>query len=163
MSQLTTDPGAFLQWLKESIPLAAAMQIEALQFDGQQLEMRVPLAANVNDKGTGFGGSIAALATLAGWSLTTLYLRRQGAGLRGGDRGKPAALSDARTGRFCGPGGPAGGWRTGTFSGAHGGPRSGAGRCRCSLWCSVTMSRPSPCRDTTWPGGADFPLLLLTL
>lgn len=78
MSQLTTDPGAFLQWLKESIPLAAAMQIEALQFDGQQLEMRAPLAANVNDKGTGFGGSIAALATLAGWSLTTLYLRRQG-------------------------------------------------------------------------------------
>nr|WP_052063369.1 YiiD C-terminal domain-containing protein [Nitrincola sp. A-D6] len=29
----------------------------------------------MNDKGTGFAGSLTALATLAGWSLTTLYAR----------------------------------------------------------------------------------------
>lgn len=54
------------------------MQIERLDFDGQVLELHVPLAPNVNDKGTGFGGSISALATLAGWCLTTLYLRGRG-------------------------------------------------------------------------------------
>jgi thioesterase domain-containing protein len=78
MAELTTDPVAFLHWLHDSIPLTAAMQIDQLRFDGERLELAAPLAPNINDKGTGFGGSIAALATLAGWCLTTLYLRRQG-------------------------------------------------------------------------------------
>lgn len=73
-----TDPQQFLSWLHRSIPLTSAMQIERLEYDGRELRMYVPLAPNVNDKGTGFGGSISALATLAGWSLTTLYLRGQG-------------------------------------------------------------------------------------
>lgn len=78
MTDLTTDPQQFLNWLHRSIPLSSAMQIERLEYDGQTLEMYAPLAPNVNDKGTGFGGSISALATLAGWSITTLYLREQG-------------------------------------------------------------------------------------
>ncbi|TCK08119.1 YiiD C-terminal domain-containing protein [Marinobacterium mangrovicola] len=77
-ASLTTDPAQFLSWLYRSIPLTSAMQIERLEFDGQVLELHVPLAPNVNDKGTGFGGSISALATLAGWCLTTLYLRGKG-------------------------------------------------------------------------------------
>ncbi len=78
MSQLTTDPAAFLQWIKQQIPLTAAMQLQQLTFDGRQLRITAPLAPNVNDKGTGFGGSLASIATLAGWALTTLYLRHQG-------------------------------------------------------------------------------------
>ena len=78
MTELITAPEPFLRWLRHSIPLAEAMQIDRLEFDGEQLELGAPLAPNINDKGTCFGGSIAALATLAGWCLTTLYLRRQG-------------------------------------------------------------------------------------
>ncbi|GGB80443.1 hypothetical protein GCM10011352_02690 [Marinobacterium zhoushanense] len=78
MENMTTDPQQFLAWLYDSIPLTSAMQIERLEYDGEVLELHVPLAPNVNDKGTGFGGSIAALATLAGWCLTTLYLREKG-------------------------------------------------------------------------------------
>lgn len=77
MTELSTAPDLFLRWLRQSIPLANAMQIEQLEFDGEQLVLTAPLTPNINDKGTGFGGSIATLATLAGWSLTTLYLRQQ--------------------------------------------------------------------------------------
>ncbi|QEW06145.1 YiiD C-terminal domain-containing protein [Nitrincola iocasae] len=69
---------AFLRELQQSIPLTRAMAISACDYDGQQLQLSAPLAANVNDKGTGFAGSLTALATLAGWSLTTLYARDQG-------------------------------------------------------------------------------------
>jgi thioesterase domain-containing protein len=34
--------------------------------------MDAPLAPNLNDKGTGFAGSLATLATLAGWAVATL-------------------------------------------------------------------------------------------
>lgn len=69
---------AFLHELQQSIPLTRAMAISACEYDGQQLQLSAPLAANVNDKGTGFAGSLTALATLAGWSLTTLYARDLG-------------------------------------------------------------------------------------
>ncbi|WP_160142008.1 YiiD C-terminal domain-containing protein [Nitrincola tapanii] len=68
----------FMQQLFQEIPLVQAMQLQSLQFDGQFLELKVPLAPNLNDKGTAFGGSLAALATLAGWCLTTRYLHKQG-------------------------------------------------------------------------------------
>jgi thioesterase domain-containing protein len=69
---------AFLDELQQSIPLTRAMAISACEYDGQTLQLSAPLAANVNDKGTGFAGSLTALATLAGWSLTTLYARDLG-------------------------------------------------------------------------------------
>jgi thioesterase domain-containing protein len=51
----------------DGIPLARAMQIDAaLEPDGR-VRLIAPLAPNVNDKGTGFGGSIVTLATVAGW------------------------------------------------------------------------------------------------
>lgn len=78
MTDLETDPVQFLSWLHKNIPLTKAMQLERLDYDGESLTLTVPLGPNVNDKGTGFGGSIAALATLAGWCLTTLQLREQG-------------------------------------------------------------------------------------
>lgn len=44
-------------------------------YDGHRLHLRAPLAANVNDKGSAFGGSLASLMTLAAWGLATLKLR----------------------------------------------------------------------------------------
>lgn len=60
--------------LNDNIPLARAMQVSAqVQADGS-VRLVVPLAPNVNDKGTGFGGSVATLATLAGWVETQRQL-----------------------------------------------------------------------------------------
>lgn len=69
---------AFLSWLHREIPLTAAMQIDQLSFDGKRLSLHAPLAANINDKGTGFAGSTSGLATLSGWCIITLWLRQSG-------------------------------------------------------------------------------------
>lgn len=74
----TIQPAEFLAWLRGQIPLLEHLGIERLDWDGRRLEIPTPLAPNVNDKGTGFGGSQAAIATVAGWCLTTLCLRERG-------------------------------------------------------------------------------------
>ncbi|WP_372742417.1 YiiD C-terminal domain-containing protein [Neptunomonas sp.] len=71
-TQSTDD---FLQWLKTQIPLLNHMGLGDLEFDGCKLRLPAALAPNINDKGTGFGGSLATLATISGWCLTTLLLR----------------------------------------------------------------------------------------
>ncbi|QNM95415.1 YiiD C-terminal domain-containing protein [Chitinimonas koreensis] len=64
--------------LHSTIPLARAMQVSAAaEADGRQ-RLQVPLAPNVNDKGTAFGGSLATLATLAGWVETQRRLDEAG-------------------------------------------------------------------------------------
>lgn len=75
---MKTDTVEFLGWLKTQIPLLEHLGISQLTWDGQTLTIPTPLAPNVNDKGTGFGGSQAAIATVAGWCLTTLCLRERG-------------------------------------------------------------------------------------
>ncbi|MGB0223202.1 MULTISPECIES: YiiD C-terminal domain-containing protein [unclassified Marinobacterium] len=69
---------AFLSWLHQAIPLTAAMQIDEIDYTGNQLQLSAPLEPNLNDKGTGFAGSIASIATLSGWCLLTLWLRERG-------------------------------------------------------------------------------------
>ncbi|MFY0677794.1 MAG: thioesterase domain-containing protein [Neptuniibacter sp.] len=68
----------FLSWLKGQIPIITHMGFTPLEWDGSSLKMGARLEPNVNDKGTGFGGSLATVATLCGWSIVTLYLRDQG-------------------------------------------------------------------------------------
>lgn len=75
---MTTDTADFLAWLRPQIPLLEHLGIESLSWDGLSLEVPTPLAPNVNDKGTGFGGSQAAIATVAGWCLATLCLKERG-------------------------------------------------------------------------------------
>jgi thioesterase domain-containing protein len=67
-----------LQELYSAMPPVAAMQVQAASFDGKKLTLRAPLAANVNDKGNAFGGSLVSLMTLAGWGLVNLQLQRRG-------------------------------------------------------------------------------------
>ncbi|WP_374346968.1 YiiD C-terminal domain-containing protein [Chitinimonas sp.] len=59
--------------LHGSIPLTAAMGVGAQVEGDGRVRLKVPLHLNHNDKGTGFGGSVATLATLAGW----VEVRRQ--------------------------------------------------------------------------------------
>jgi len=61
-----------------AMPPVAAMGLEVAQFDGARLHMRAPLALNVNDKGSAFGGSLTSLMTFCGWGLATLQLALAG-------------------------------------------------------------------------------------
>ena len=61
-----------------AMPPVAAMAMRATAFDGERLVLHAPLAANVNDKGCAFGGSLASAMTLAGWGLAVLALRAVG-------------------------------------------------------------------------------------
>lgn len=63
------DCKAFTAFLYEQIPLTAAMQLQTDIFSKEQIQLSVPLAPNKNDKNTGFGGSIACLLTVCGWSM----------------------------------------------------------------------------------------------
>jgi thioesterase domain-containing protein len=64
-----------------AMPPVAAMRLRATAYDGARLRLEAPLAANVNDKGCAFGGSLASAMTLAGWGLLTTRL--DAAGLSG--------------------------------------------------------------------------------
>ncbi len=67
-----------LQAHLQSIPMVRAMQVELAGASDGCLRLRAPLAPNVNDKGSAFGGSLVALMTLAGWGLATWQLARAG-------------------------------------------------------------------------------------
>ncbi|MBW8366515.1 MAG: thioesterase domain-containing protein [Arenimonas sp.] len=60
-----------------AMPPVAAMQVRAVFHGDDVLGLTAPLAANVNDKGCAFGGSMAGIMTLAGWGLLTLKLEAE--------------------------------------------------------------------------------------
>ncbi|MDF7822893.1 YiiD C-terminal domain-containing protein [Pontiellaceae bacterium B12227] len=57
---------------------AKAMQIAVSKHWKNGIELSAPLAANLNDKGTAFAGSISSMLTLAGWALITHQLNEGG-------------------------------------------------------------------------------------
>lgn len=75
---MTLDLDTLAAQVRIAIPLTGHLAFEYLDFDGQRLTLKAPLAPNHNDKNTFFAGSQAALVTLAGWSLTTLLADRAG-------------------------------------------------------------------------------------
>lgn len=62
----------------DRMPITTALGISVASFEPEQLTLVMPLAPNRNHKGTVFAGSLSALATLAGWSVAWLGLRRAG-------------------------------------------------------------------------------------
>jgi thioesterase domain-containing protein len=61
-------------FLHEQIPLTRAMGVRVAEWDGARLVVTAPLEPNHNHLGTAFGGSLAAIATLAGYGLLWLAL-----------------------------------------------------------------------------------------
>lgn len=70
-------------YLHRHIPLSAAMQVSVVSVTPEQVTLRAPLEPNINHRDTVFGGSAAALAILAAWSLIHTRL---------GDAGLPSRL-----------------------------------------------------------------------
>ena len=65
-------------YLHEHIPLSAAMQLAVETLGEAGVTLSAPLEPNINHRHTAFGGSIASLATLAGWSLVHVGLTDAG-------------------------------------------------------------------------------------
>lgn len=65
-------------YLKEHIPLSSGMAITVVEAGPGGVTIEAPLEPNVNHRATAFGGSVAALAILAGWTLVHLRLRAEG-------------------------------------------------------------------------------------
>ena len=65
-------------YLNRHVPLIPAMQVRLERCDETGLALTAPLAPNINDKGTAFGGAMAAIASLVGWALTYITLREHG-------------------------------------------------------------------------------------
>ena len=61
----------------QGMPPVRALQLSIERFDGERLRLSAPLAANVNDKGCAFGGSLASLMTLACWGRVWLGLEAE--------------------------------------------------------------------------------------
>ncbi len=65
--------------LREGIPLTGFMQVAIDHCDADQLRLIAPYEPNRNHKGAAFGGSLAALAVVTGWSVLELACRERGA------------------------------------------------------------------------------------
>ena len=76
---MTTTPSlAALAAHFAGMPPVAAMQPSLDAWDAGMLRLRAPLAANINDKGCAFGGSLSSLMTIAGWGLAFLHVAEAG-------------------------------------------------------------------------------------
>lgn len=64
--------------LHHDIPLTREMGLTVRDWQHGQLQLHLPLQANINHKSTMFGGSLYCGAVLAGWGWLHLQLREEG-------------------------------------------------------------------------------------
>ena len=70
-------------YMRENIPLARAMDVRFDELTPLSAQLSAPLEPNLNHHGTGFGGSLASLALLAGWAARDLLVPVRLAAARG--------------------------------------------------------------------------------
>ena len=63
------------RYLHEHIPLSRAMGVSVREVTNERVLLGAPLAPNINHRETVFGGSAAALAMLACWTLLRVRLQ----------------------------------------------------------------------------------------
>lgn len=68
------DPRELESYLHEKIPLTRAMGVRVERVAADGVVLAAPLGPNHNHMGTAFGGSLAALATLAGYCVLWVAL-----------------------------------------------------------------------------------------
>lgn len=62
---------SLVRYLRKHIPLSQVIDIRAGELNDEWFELHAPIAPNLNDKQTAFGGSLATLCTLSGWCITS--------------------------------------------------------------------------------------------
>lgn len=63
--------------INEEIPLTRALGVTFSDYTGSSIIARAPLESNHNHQGTGFGGSLYAVAVTAAWSLLELWMEER--------------------------------------------------------------------------------------
>jgi thioesterase domain-containing protein len=66
------------EYFHQQIPITRAMGVRVVAQDGNEFIIEAPVTLNSNHLGTGFGGSINAVATLAAYGLVWIELRNRG-------------------------------------------------------------------------------------
>lgn len=79
---IQSDARDLERYLREHIPLSAAMDVRVREATSGRVALFAPLAPNINHRETVFGGSAAALAVLAAWALLHLRLAAEGISAR---------------------------------------------------------------------------------
>lgn len=64
--------------MRDELPMARFMDVRVVDATPDGLSLSCAAGPNVNLHGTMFGGSIGALALLAGWGLVRMHLRERG-------------------------------------------------------------------------------------
>lgn len=72
------DLAKFEAECRRDIPLLTAMELSLVKYEDLSLRMEAPLAPNINNKGTAFGGSIASIGLFGGWAVATLAFTDHG-------------------------------------------------------------------------------------
>ena len=76
------EPAAVEAYLHKHIPISGAMGFRVLGASSDEVVLEAPLEPNTNHRATAFGGSISALAILAGWAMVHFRLRDEGLEVR---------------------------------------------------------------------------------
>ncbi|MGH8456716.1 MAG: YiiD C-terminal domain-containing protein [Stenotrophobium sp.] len=71
-------PDEITEYLHRNIPLTRALGVRVLRCETACAEISAPLAPNLNHRGTAFGGSLATLGIVSGWTLLHFALQREG-------------------------------------------------------------------------------------
>ena len=64
-------------YIHHQIPITSAMGVQIVEATTDRVELSAPLAPNINHHETVFGGSAAAVATLAAWTLVLVRMRNE--------------------------------------------------------------------------------------
>lgn len=65
------------RYLHESIPLTGALGLHIKFASPERVLLECPLEPNLNHHGTAFGGSLVAVATMAGWIWIHVFMRER--------------------------------------------------------------------------------------
>ena len=69
------SPNELQEIMHELIPMSRFMGVVVSEYKRDMLTLTAPLGKNINHQQSAFGGSIFALAALAGWGILQLKLR----------------------------------------------------------------------------------------
>lgn len=75
-------PAELQTFLNDQIPLTKALAVRVIEASEERVELRAKLEPNRNHLGTAFGGSLAAVAILAGYAWIFQALERRGHDVR---------------------------------------------------------------------------------
>ncbi len=73
-----SDKQALIDFMQQHLPIAKDIGFEVKSFTGTELCLAAPLAPNINDKLSAFGGSLYCVCVMACWGMVYLQALKRG-------------------------------------------------------------------------------------